>query len=165
MSQKLWTRSPSLPGRLRVSAPPSRGTWRAKGRRWSSITHPARKRPNESSPKSSAKGERPSRCRRILPSKPISTPFLRGEEGVREARHSRQQRRRLRVRCLGRRHRRTFPQDVRPQRARADFSLAGSGQAVRPRRRLHHQYQFRCRHRGPAHRLRCIARPRPPWTR
>ena len=60
------------------------------------------------------------------------TPVRRGEEGVRPARHPRQQRRHLEFAPLEEHHRRAFPQALRPERARSDPRVAGSGQALRP---------------------------------
>ena len=80
------------------------------------------------------------------------------------ARHSHQQRRRLRVRPARERDPRALPQDVRPQRAGPDTRVAGSGQVFRTRRRQHRQHQLGGRHPGPAERRRCTARPRPRST-
>ena len=89
----------------------------------------------------------------------------RGEEGVRPRRHPRQQRRHLRVRAAGKHHRRALPQAVRSERARAAAGDAGSGQAIRRRRRQHRQYQLGGRRLWRCRTPPSTARPRPRSTR
>ena len=90
----------------------------------------------------------------------IRAALRRDQEGVRQARHPGQQRGHLRVRPAGGRDARALPQAVRPERAGPDPRHAGSGQAVRPGRRQHHQHQFGGRDAGRRRTPRSTARPR-----
>ena len=95
----------------------------------------------------------------------IRAALRRDEEGVRPARHPGQQRRHLRIRAARGRHRRALPQAVRPQRAGPDPRVAGSGQALRPGGRQHHQHQLGGQHGCGRRTRRSTARPRPPSMR
>ena len=75
--------------------------------------------------------------------------LLRGEAGIRPARHPRQQRRNLRVLAARRRHRRALPQAVRPERPGSAPRHEGSHQAFRPGGWQRHQYQLNRQHPDP----------------